>query len=328
MQSVGIIVTPRCQASSVYLITDLLLAANFAATTFLGAATPPFDIQLIGLKNKESAYNGCVVSPLSHTDHCLRPDIVLVPGAFEAVLRQDTIEQLLQDMKKLFPVLSRWHQEGSVIGSVCTGNFLIAKAGISAGRTITCHWATEKTGKNIFPGETFVAEKMLVDHGDLISAGGALAVTQLVLYLLQRFHSRELALATAKLMMIEPCYESQNRFAIFSPSKSHGDALVETLQKQIEEHFDKSLSFQEYAETKGITERQLNRRFKKMTGETPLSYQQRIRIEHVKNGLETTMKNINNLIWEAGYEDPTSFRRLFKRYTGMTMQEYRRRFSL
>ena len=328
MISVGIVVTERCQASSVLTIVDLLIAANFAATQLLGQTQAPFESKLIGLRAKATAYNGCALAPIERIADSARPDIVLLPGAFEAVLAHEHMDKLLSRLDALYPHLREWHAAGSVIGSVCTGGFLVARAGLAAGRTMTCHWASAKTANQLFPGETFVAEKMLIDHGDLISAGGALAVSQLMLYLIQRFHGRELALATAKLMMVEPGDECQSRFAMFSPSKTHGDTLVAALQSQIERDLHLSIDFHAFAAAKGITERHLNRRFKKATGETPLSYQQRMRIEKVKSGLELSKKRLNTLVWEAGYEDLTSFRRLFKRYTGLTMQEYRSRFAV
>ena len=327
MKTVGIVVTERCQASSVFTVVDLLMAANFAATEFLAGDATPFAWRLLGLQAQATAYNGCSVRPIDPVGECSRPDIVLVPGIFEAVLSVSHMKKLLLRLQSLDSPLQAWHAAGTVVGSVCTGNFLVAGAGLAAGRTLTCHWASARNARQLFPAETFVAEKMLIDHGDLVSAGGALAVTQLVLYLLQRFHSRELALATAKLMMVEPSFASQSRFAMFSPSKAHGDQMVEVLQRHIEQHIDSTINFSVYAQAGGITERQLNRRFKKATGETPLSYQQRMRIEHVKHALENSQKRLNTLVWETGYEDLTSFRRLFKRYTGMTMQDYRTRFS-
>ena len=310
MKTVGIVVTERCQASSVFTVVDLLMAANFAATEFLAGDATPFAWRLLGLQAQATAYNGCSVRPIDPIGECSRPDIVLVPGIFEAVLSVSHMKKLLLRLQSLDSPLQAWHA-----------------AGLAAGRTLTCHWASARNARQLFPAETFVAEKMLIDHGDLVSAGGALAVTQLVLYLLQRFHSRELALATAKLMMVEPSFASQSRFAMFSPSKAHGDQMVEVLQRHIEQHVDSTINFSVYAQAGGITERQLNRRFKKATGETPLSYQQRMRIEHVKHALENSQKRLNTLVWETGYEDLTSFRRLFKRYTGMTMQDYRTRFS-
>lgn len=328
MIRIGIVVTERCQASSVLTMVDMLIAANFAATQLLGQPQPPFQYRLLGLRTKATAYNGCVLGPIERLADSPRPDIVLLPGAFEAVLPPEQMDTLLSRLAALYPPLRQWHADGSVIASVCTGGFLVARAGMSGGRTLTCHWASAKTAKDLFPAEIFVTEKLLIDHGDLVSAGGALAVTQLMLYLIQRFHGRELALATAKLMMVEPHHDDQSRFAIFSPSRTHGDTVVAALQERIERDLHLAIDFHGFAAAKGITERHLNRRFKKATGETPLGYQQRMRIEQVKRGLELTKKRMNTLVWESGYEDMTSFRRLFKRYTGLTMQAYRSRFAM
>lgn len=328
MLNVGIIITDRCQASSVFTVVDMLIAANFAATQRLAESEPPFDSRLLGLQTKATSYNGCALMPLEPLANIQRPDILILPGAFEAVLEKDHADKILSRLDELYPHLREWHAAGTVIACVCTGSFLVARAGLSAGRTLTCHWASSKTANCLFPKETFIPEKMLIDHGDLVSAGGALSVSQLVLYLIQRFHGRELALATAKLMLVEPSYESQSRFAIFSPSKTHGDTLVAALQSQIELELHLTIDFHSFAAANGMTVRHLNRRFKKATGETPLSYQQRIRIEKVKTGLEMTKKRLNTLVWDVGYEDLTSFRRLFKRYTGLTMQEYRSRFAI
>jgi len=327
MIRVGIVVTERCQASSVYTVVDLLIAANYAALEYCASTSPIFTYQLIGLKGRAEAYNGNLISSITKIEETNRPDIVILPGAFESVLNTAQSQMQLSKMTRLFTIIHAWHEQGSTIASVCTGNFILASSDISSGRNLTCHWASEQTVNELFPNELFSTDQLLIDHGDIVSAGGATAVSQLVLYLIWRFHSRELALATGKLMMIELNFDSQSRFAIFQPNKKHGDVLVTKLQKQIESEFSQELNLDLFASKAGIGERQLNRRFKKATSETPLSYLQRYRVEQVKIGLESTKKPINNLIWGVGYEDPTSFRRLFKRFTGLTMLEYRNRFT-
>jgi len=327
MIHIGVVVTERCQASSVYTVVDLIIAANFAAQKYCASTSPAFTYQLIGLRGRAEAYNGNLISSISKIEETNRPDIVILPGAFESVLSAAQSQKQLSRMTHLFKIIHAWHDKGSTIASVCTGNFILASSDISSRRKLTCHWASEQTANKLFPNESFSAEQLLIDHGDIVSAGGAMAVSQLVLYLICRFHSRELALATGKLMMIELNFDSQSRFAIFQPNKTHGDLLVAKLQKQIETEFCQELHLSLFASKAGIGERQLNRRFKKATSETPLSYLQRYRVEQVKIGLESTKKPINNLIWSVGYEDPTSFRRLFKRFTGLTMLEYRNRFS-
>ncbi len=328
MITVGVLVSDRCQASSVFTVTDVIIAANFMLEQYFEGAAPLFEYQLIGPKARVKAYNGCDIGPLVKIKECERPDIVILPGAFESVLTPAHTHSLLSKLEGVFPTLKTWHSEGTVIASICTGNFILAAAQIPSGRTLTCHWASEKTARQLFPDESFDTDKLLVDHGDVVSAGGAMAVSQLVLYLISRFHSRELALATGKLMMIELNLDHQSRFALFSPRKNHKDPLVAKLQVKIESAYQKALNLEAFARDEGIGERQLARRFKQATGETPLSYLQRYRIEKVKMLLESTRRPANSLLMDVGYEDPTSFRRLFKRYTGLTMQEYRSRFTV
>lgn len=327
MLNVGIVVNERCQASSVFAVVDLIIAANYTLRRYFDTSSPLFRYQLIGLKGSARAYNGSQIGSVTKIQDCERPDIVILPGAFESVLTSSYSQRQLAKMPRLFAILKKWHQAGTTIASVCTGNFILASSDIAAGRTLTCHWASEKTANELFPNESFDTNKLLIDHGDIVSAGGAMAVSQLVLYLISRFHSRELALATGKLMMIELNLNHQSRFAIFRPKTAHRDQLVTKLQKTIESSFSDELDISRYANKEGIGVRQLCRRFKKATGETPLSYLQRFRVEQVKIGLESTNKAISNLIFDVGYEDQTSFRRLFKRFTGLTMQEYRSRFS-
>jgi len=325
--NVGIVVTERCQASSVFAVTDLIIAANYALHEYFSPNTNLFRYQLIGLKSSAKAYNGSSIGSLNRIENCDRPDIVILPGAFESVLSQEQMQDQLNKLKGLNSILQTWHQAGSILASVCTGNFILAAAGLAKKRTLSCHWASATTAQQLFPHEVFDADQLLIDHGDIVSAGGAMAISQLVLYLVGRFHSRELALATGKLMMMELNFANQSRFAMFRPNIRHGDVLVNKLQANIETSFKMELDISGFANQQGIGERQLCRRFKKATGETPLSYLQKYRVEQVKIGLESSQTPINNLIWDVGYEDPTSFRRLFKRTTGLTLQEYRARFG-
>ncbi len=326
-QKVAIVVTERCQASSIFVVTDLLMAANYALSQYFNNNTPLFQYELVGLSTRSKAYNGQTITGLVPISKCQTPDIVILPGAFESVLPVHQTQKQLTALQPLFAHIKGWHAAGALMASVCTGNFVLASAGITNGRGLSCHWASRDTAQALFPNEHFNCDKLVIDHGDIVSIGGAMAVSQLVLYLVNRLHSRELALATGKLMMVELNFDNQSRFAIFRPNHKHGDTLVGALQQHIEKGYQQELLLGEFAQQHGIGERQLARRFKKATGDTPLSYLQRFRVEQVKIALESTKTAANNLIWQVGYEDPTSFRRLFKRFTGLTMLEYRKRFS-
>ena len=327
-QKVAIVVTERCQASSVFVVTDLLMAANYALSQYFNQHTPLFEFELVGLKSRAQAYNGQTINAIVPISKCQTPDVVILPGAFEAVLSPVHTQKQLESLSPLLIHIHKWHSQGAMLASACTGNLLLAGANIANGRPLSCHWASFNTAQALFPNEHFDCDKLVIDHGDLVSIGGAMAISQLVLYLVNRLHSRELALATGKLMMVELNFHSQSRFALFRPNRQHGDDLVSLLQKLIEDDYQQELALEAFAKNHGIGERQLARRFKKATSETPLSYLQRFRVEQVKIALESTKTAANNLIWQVGYEDPTSFRRLFKRLTGLTMLEYRKRFSL
>jgi len=151
--TIGIVINERCQASSVFAVTDLLIAANFTLQRYFATPAPLSNYQLIGLKSNTRAYNGSQIGPAVKIQNCERPDIVILPGAFESVLTPSHAQKLLTKMSRLFPTLKAWHQAGTTIASVCTGNFIVASANISDGRTLTCHWASEKTAGQLFPSE-------------------------------------------------------------------------------------------------------------------------------------------------------------------------------
>lgn len=324
---IAILVTEKCQASSIHTVLDILIAANHVAKSYFRTSEPPFKIQLIGVKKKVKAYNASFIENIQPIEQAETPDLVILPGAFEAVATEAEVRGILEAYKGVYKVLDKWHSQGVVIASGCTGNFILANTAALVGREVTCHWAFATMAGKIFPNAIFCTSKLLIDHGDIVSAGGAMAIAQLVLYLIAREHSRELAQITAKMMLIEMNFEQQSRFAIFMPSRNHKDEIVAKLQKHIETHYAENMNLSEFSSVNGLSEKQIVRRFKNATGETPLSYLQKTRIEKVKLALESGVTSINKTIWSVGYEDISSFRRLFKKTTGLTLQEYRSRFS-
>lgn len=328
MINVGVFVTDRCQASSIHTVLDVFIAANHVAKKYLGEQRSPFELQLIGLHSTAKAYNQTILDHIQLVDQVTPPDMVIIPGAFEATITQKEASEFLEQHQKISQILKAWHKQGVLLSSACTGNFLLANSGVAMGRALTCHWASTDLAKKMFPNESFESQKLILDHGDIVSAGGASAIAQLIMYLLTREHSRELALLTAKMMLIDVSLDDQSRFAIFKPNMTHSDPLVLTLQKMLQEKFHLPLDLTGFANKHGLSEKQIVRRFKHITAETPLSYLQKLRVEQSKLDLETTSKSSNQIIWDVGYEDSTSFRRLFKRMTGLTMLEYRSRFSI
>ena len=328
MINVAIVVSERCQGSGVMAVLDLFIAANYCHGHFMRKGYDVFATQLVGLDTYQKAYNGCSIGPLQSLNNTPRPDILVIPGIIEAISSPSRIKSELDKYQDWFETLREWQKAGTLITASCSGNLLVAAGNLAQGRTLTCHWAMEDVATQLFPEENFDTSDMLFDHGELISSGGSSAINQMILFTIERLVNRDLSLLTAKMMLIEPEPIKQSSFALFQPNKRHGDNTVINLQNWLEENFTTSVFIGELAQQFNISERQLGRRFKKATGETPSNYLQRLRLEHVKHSLENSKSPANTIIWDAGYEDLSSFRRLFKRNTGMTMNEYRQRFGL
>lgn len=326
--NVQILTADRCQGSGVYMVIDTLIAANYCYRKLSQSRENFFDFKLVGRAASHTAYNGYAVNNVELIDLNDRPDVLIIPGIIEAVLKVDKIQSILDGFDDYVNVIQQWHQQGTVMVSSCSGNLLLAKSGFFADKALTTHWRLEENFKALFPNQALDTYQYMIDHGDLISCAGASAISQMTLYMVERFHSRELTLDTARLMLIEPNYGAQSPFSAFAPPKSHDDPYVEQLQTLLEAQFQEEVSLQQLMDQVAISDRQLNRRFKAVTGETPVGYLQRLRIEYVRRGLETSRKQVNSLIWESGYEDVSSFRRLFKKMLGMTMTEYRQRYGL
>jgi len=325
--SVAILIGDRCPASGIFAVVDTLIAANYSYRKVSGEKKDLFSFCLIGKETEYKAYNGFMISQVVPYQQVERPDILIVPGMFEATVQEKRLAEALVALEDYLKLIQDWHKQGTIIVGACSGNFCLAASGIALNRPLTAHWIMEHLAIKLFPEQSFDVNQLMLDHGDVISVGGASAVAQMVLYLVERFFGRELALLTGRLMLIEPAQDLQTPFSMFLPNRQHDDPYVNQLQDLLEQNFQTLESLPDIMAEVSLSERQLTRRFKQATGETPIAYLQRLRIEFVRRGLENSNKQVNSLIWESGYEDVSSFRRLFKKTLGITMTEYRQRYG-
>jgi transcriptional regulator GlxA family with amidase domain len=160
----------------------------------------------------------------------------------------------------------------------------------------------------------------------LICTGASTAIFNLALHLIRRFGGDALSTVCAKAFLVDPNRESQAPYAMFRSRKDHGDDKVLEAQQWMEENFARNISIDAVARQVGISPRHFKRRFRKATGATPLVYLQNVRIEAAKEKLETTQESVNEITYCIGYEDSSTFRRLFKREIGLSPREYRDKF--
>jgi transcriptional regulator GlxA family with amidase domain len=267
-----------------------------------------------------TACNGLSIASahtINDTEHF---DLIIIPALFgdlEPVLhRPDILEWLVMQ-----------HSEGACICTVCAGAFLAASAGLLDGKRATTHWALADDFRRRFPTVILKAEKMLVDEGDIISAGGVTAYLDLCLYLVSRFGSPELASTLTRTLLIDCARQIQSPYSSHTFQRDHGDAAISKSQAWLEVNVTNTVTITQLANVAGLGERTFTRRFKKATGDTPSDYVQLLRIENARKMLETSNDTIESIVQKVGYEDTSSFRRLFKKHTYLSPSAYRKRFS-
>lgn len=233
------------------------------------------------------------------------------------------VEEFLETHRDLIDWLSLQHAKGISIASFCTGTFLAASAGVLKGKRATTNWYFESLFREKFPDVELVPEKIVVDDSDTYTAGSATAFLNLTLYLIEKFCGHQLSLMTSKMMLIDTNKTSQYSYAIFRPQKNHNHENILKAQEHLELNFNKSIKISELADLANMSLRNFTRKFKKATGNTPIEYLQRIRIEHAKKALESQDTNILQIAYHSGYSDYQSFRAVFKKWTTLSPRQYR-----
>lgn len=258
---------------------------------------------------------------------------VRVHGALADVDRTDFIV-----MPPYLPVsdappraFGRWlvdrHRRGIPIGAMCTGVFTLAATGLLDGRRATTNWHFVRLFRQRHPRVILQPEKMLTVDEGLVCTGAATAFFKLALYLVEIFGTPALAAVCAKALLVDPNQDRQSPYAILDFKRDHGDAAVAQAQDWLEANYAGEVAIDTVAGQVGISPRHFKRRFKSATGETPLGYLQRVRIEVAKKHLETTRESMDIITAKIGYGDSSSFRRLFKKTTGLSPRAYRDKFA-
>ncbi len=268
-----------------------------------------------------TARGGILIQADKSIDEVKNTDLILIPPFMPHLApfpdRKDRVMSWMIDC----------HKQKIPIGAMCTGSFVLAETGLLDGKIATTNWHFAKLFQKRYPKVRLKPEQIVTEDHGLMCSGATLATFNLGLHIIKMFGSYDLASICAKALLIDPNRKSQASYAIFKSQTNHGDQGIVKAQKWMDAHYAEDIAIDEIANQVAISPRNFQRRFKKATGESPLSYLQQLRVEAAKNRLETTQDSINEITWQVGYEDSSTFRRLFKKYTGLSAREYRNKFS-
>jgi len=323
MADITFIIDDGCQFSGMSgLIDSFTIANRWYAMNTEQWSTPLFTTRILSQDGKAVKVSGGFrIMPEGAFQDTQPTDVIVVPGFLP------TADFLPANARPFLDWIVSRYDQGATIASVCTGSFVLAETGLLDGRLATTHWIYSKLFKRRYPKVLLEPDKVLTRDKGLICSGSVSAFYYLALHLIESFGSSMLAAQCAKSFLVDPSKASQSSYAVFNVHKNHGDQEILRAQEVIETNFADTINMKDLARKVGISPRHFIRRFKKATEETPLSYLQQIRIEKAKDYLETTLETVNGITQVIGYENSSSFRKLFKESTGLSPSEYRSRFS-
>lgn len=313
-----------CYASTVLGPVEVFHSAGTLWNVLRGdEESPRFRVRTASLAGKrvDSPYGVGLVADTA-IGEVRKTDVIVVPSAGLA------LDSQLHTYRDLYPWLRRHAAKGAYVAGVCSGAAYLAEAGLLDGHEATTHWASAEELQQRYPAVKWHPDKLITEDRRMLCSGGVYASIDLSLYLVEKFCGHEIAVQTAKSLVINMPRERQTGYAVLPLSRPHQDSSVRSAEVSIERNFKRALSIEDLARERHMSARNFIRRFKAATGHTPGSYQQATRIAVAKRLLESGARSVQSVCSAVGYEDAAFFRALFKRHTGMSPGEYRERFGL
>lgn len=281
-----------------------------------------FTIQLAGLSKKVDFYEGLFsVKPHTSVASIAKTDLVIIPSL------NHNYRQAMKGNGALTEWLTKQYKQGAEIASICTGAFLLASSGLLNGKSCSTHWSACDAFRTMFPEVKLREDKLITDEQGIYTNGGAYSFLNLMIYLVEKYYGRAIAILCAKVFQIEMDRNSQSEFAIFTGQKAHSDETVKKAQLYLEQNLHKKISMEELSSKFSVGRRNFDRRFIKATGNTPVEYLQRLKIESAKKAMESTRKTISEIMYDVGYSDVKAFRETFRKITGLSPLEYKNRYN-
>jgi len=264
---------------------------------------------------------GIQIRPSMALEDVGETDLIFVPAAWMSI---DGVVELNAPIVRW---LKRRSDRGLAVASVCSGVGLVAAAGLLDGKRATTHWGLAERFRQKYPRVKWMPELMVTEDRGFYCGGGVNASLDLSIYLVERFCGHEIAIQTAKALLIETRRAWQSGFAIIPLKTDHSDVAISSAQEWMHKNFAKTFPLEDSARRVGMSVRNFVRRFKQATGDSPLAYLQKLRIAAAKRMLESNHRSMREISDGVGYQDIAFFRALFQRHTGVSPGAYRDRFG-
>jgi transcriptional regulator GlxA family with amidase domain len=251
-------------------------------------------------------------------------DILFIPG-FYAYNPKDLV-RVSQELQPYTAELQQLISQGKWIGAFCNGTFALAGTGMLNGLHATSVWFFKDYFRQMFPQVKLDLQQLVIQQQTILTGGATTSYLNLCLRFVELCMDTAFAQQMAKIMLTDPNRTSQLPYLSLQLTPQHKDAKVAEIQQYLQTHLAEAITLEQLAEHFAMTPRTLIRRFKQHLDETPMAYLQRLRIERAKALLENTLWTPEHIMLQVGYEDISSFRKLFVHYTSLTPKAYRQKF--
>ena len=319
------LVYPGCLRSGAVMPFDVFGIANTLAGLRPAAQRVHFNAQWFGAREEATLEVGGLRFQLKDID-LKKLDALMLPG----VDHQGPFDltPMLERLGPELEVLRRFASTGKPIISSCSSTCLVAEAGLLDGRRATTSWWLSAYFRKRYPEVLLDAEQLVVQDGNHVSSGGVTSYIDLSLWLVGHFAGEELRQNAAKVLAMDANRSSQAPYIAAAMIQDQGHVIVERARHWLNQRLDRPWSTTELAAHCHTSQRTLLRRFQEALGMSPIQYAQQLRVERAKALLESTRLSLEDITGRCGYEDVSTFSKVFKRWAQVTPREYRVRFGL
>ncbi len=252
-------------------------------------------------------------------------DLIVVPGyGLEGTDRLETVLAFLRssEARSVGSWLARCHERGAVVAAGCTATFLLAETGLLDGLQATTSWWLAEAFRARYPAVDLQAHMMLTSHHRVVCAGAAMAHMDLALWILGAAYGPTIANRVARVLLLDERASQARYMVAHHASQTHPDVL--RAEAWIRANLANPMKIEEIATAVALSPRTLARRFAQTTGEPPLRFVQRLRVEHAVHLLETSDLPFDEIASRVGYTEPAGLRRIMLRETGRSPSSFRR----
>ncbi|OSQ52438.1 hypothetical protein MGEO_03380 [Marivita geojedonensis] len=325
---IDVLAAESCRGAILYGLYDLLTSVG-SAWSYLteGTPTPPMTRVRVVARGKEPfrCISGVPVMPDASLDEADDAEIICLPNFRIGILTppRDVLGP------EIDWVVDR-HASGARLATACSGSALLADAGLLDGEEATAHWSMSEVFQKRYPKVDFCPDRTLTFAGEgdsIVMSGGMASWQDLALYLIARYIGPEHAAKSARFYCVDPKPDGQRHYAAPMRRLQSEDAVIHECQAWLAEAYSKRDAVGRMISRSGLPRRTFDRRFRAATGYSPKDYVKSLRVEEAKQFLEMDGLSVDAIADAVGYADPRAFRRLFKKMTGLSPAEYRRRFS-